>query len=168
MVKAGLTKRWFTGVLVKDNHFNCNQNMNSPHQHIVADLNQALSLQLACINQCFLHARILKHKNMLELADGEYKESIEFMKHADMVVERILSLGAIPNMQEIAGFKVGETVADILRFDLELKKTVGAQLTSALARCSDSASASVIQKILRTVDEHVEYIHSQMKQLDAA
>jgi bacterioferritin len=138
---------------------------------MIAQLNSALTQQLACINQCFLHARILKHKGFVKLADEEYKESIEAMKHSDMLVERILSLGGIPNMQEVGAIAIGETVDAILEHDLALKEAVKAQLQQALEHCRanrDKASEALIAKILSTVEEHIDYIHSQREQLAAA
>lgn len=142
--------------------------MKTLEKSLISDLNTALSLQLACINQCFLHARILKHKGMMELADGEYKESIEAMKHADMIVERILALGAIPNMREIGAFEVGEHADDILANDLTLKKAVAAQLSQAIARADETATRGLLAKILHNIEEHIAYIHNQLMQLDAA
>lgn len=139
--------------------------MASTDQTIISHLNEALKNQLTCVNQCFLHARMLKHQGHMQLADGEYKESIDSMKHSDMLVERILSLGGLPNLQELGQLLVGETLPQMLACDLKIKEGTRAQLQTAIAFCegqSDVVSAHLLQKILYSIEEHIGYIHNQM------
>lgn len=137
----------------------------------IKQLNETLRMQLTCINQCFLHARILKHRGLMALADGEFKESLDSMKFADQLVERILALGGMPNMQPLGEVKVGEAREAMLACDLELKQEIKSQIETALAACaqnSDLTSVSLLEKILASVNEHICYINSQIGQLDAA
>jgi bacterioferritin len=131
---------------------------------IITHLNEALKNQLTCVNQCFLHARMLKHQGQLQLADGEYKESIDSMKFSDMLVEHILSLGGLPNLQELGSLMVGATLPEMLACDLKIKEHTRAQLQSAIAFCDagkDEASRRLLEKILMSIEEHIGYIHQQ-------
>ncbi len=145
--------------------------MMKSHPQVIAQLNEALRMQLTCINQCFLHARILKHGGLMELADGEFKESLDSMKFADQLVERILTLGGMPHMQPMDEIKIGRARGEMLACDLQLKEEVKAQLVPAISacrECKDEASAALLLKILAMVDEHIGYIHEQRGALDAA
>lgn len=131
---------------------------------VIAHLNAALKNQLTCVNQCFLHARMLKHQGQLALADGEYKESIDSMKFSDMLVERILTLGGLPNLQELGQLLVGASISEMLAYDLQIKQSTREQLQSAIAFCGsegDDASARLLEKILGNIEEHISYIHKQ-------
>lgn len=133
---------------------------------IIIHLNEALKNQLTCVNQCFLHARMLKHQGQLQLADGEYKESIDSMKFSDMLVEHILSLGGLPNLQELGQLMVGETLPQMLKCDLKIKEKTYAQLESAITFCAaagEEGSCLVLKKILVSIGEHIGYIHRQME-----
>lgn len=135
-----------------------------PDHDLISQLNAVLKSQLTCINQCFLHARILKHQGLMALADGEYKESIDSMKFSDKLVERILALGGIPNMQDLGELKIGASVAEMMAYDLELKEQVAALLEPARAVCrdkNDMASESLLADIAKTVQEHIVYLQSQ-------
>jgi bacterioferritin len=141
------------------------------HSSIIAQLNIVLKAQLACINQCFLHARILKHQGLLALADGEYKESIDSMKFSDQLVERILTLGGIPDMQNMGNLSIGQNVNDMMAYDLQMKESNKLLLAAAMAVCAaqgDNASAGLLSKIAANVDEHIDYIHRQQTTLNAA
>jgi bacterioferritin len=134
---------------------------------IIAHLNSALKNQLTCVNQCFLHARMLKHQGQLALADGEYKESIDAMKHSDMLVEHILSLGGLPNLQELGRLMVGETLPDMLACDLKLKENTRTQLQAAIAFCkekSDEASCHLLGRILQNIEEHIGYLDKTLRE----
>jgi bacterioferritin len=139
--------------------------MSGSNKELIAHLNVALKNQLTCVNQCFLHARMLKHQGQLALADGEYKESIDSMKFSDMLVEHILSLGGLPNLQELGQLMVGETLPEMLACDLKIKESVRGQLQSAIAYCDgkgEDASGRLLGKILGNIEEHISYIHLQM------
>lgn len=137
----------------------------------IEQLNSVLKAQLACVNQCFLHARILKHQGLMDLADGEYKESIDAMKFADKLLERILALGGMPNMQDMGKFKTGKAMADMMAYDLELKEDNKALMESVLAFCEkkqDQISVELLRKMLDSVNEHIAYLRAQHTQTSAA
>lgn len=134
-------------------------------KEIIAHLNGALRNQLTCINQCFLHARMLKHQGHLQSADTEYKESLDSMKYSDMLVERILALGGLPNLQEIGQLLVGDTYPNMMTCDLKLKEVARDQLKPAIETCrqkGDAASAGLLEKILANIEEHVVYLHQKI------
>lgn len=140
-------------------------------QETIDQLNLVLKAQLACVNQCFLHARIMKHQGLMELADGEYKESLDAMKFADKILERILALGGMPNMQDMGKFKTGKAMADMMAYDLELKEENKIVMESVLAFCEkkqDQISVELLQKMLDSVNEHIAYLRVQRTQTNAA
>ena len=141
------------------------------HHDVIEQLNIVLKAQLACVNQCFLHARILKHQGLMDLADGEYKESIDAMKFADKLLERILSLGGMPNMQDMGKFKTGQAVHDMMAFDLELKeqnKRLMEHARSCCAARADQISVDLLAKMLDSVNEHIAYLRAQPAKPSAA
>ncbi len=145
--------------------------MKKTHPDVIRQLNEALRIQLTCINQCFLHARILKHGGLMQLADGEFKESLDSMKFADQLVERILLLGGMPHMQPLGEIKVGQAQADMLECDLQLKQEVKRQVEMAIAVCkehADQKSVDLLNNILKQADEHISYINDKQGALDAA
>lgn len=140
-------------------------------QETIEQLNLVLKAQLACVNQCFLHARILKHQGLMELADGEYKESLDAMKFADKLLERILTLGGMPNMQDMGKFKTGKAMADMMQYDLELKEENKALMESVLAffeQKQDQISVELLRKMLDSANEHIVYLRTQRAQTSAA
>lgn len=135
----------------------------------VTHLNAVLKNELTAINQYFLHARMLKHKGFLTLADQEYRESINAMKYADMLVERILALGGAPNLQALGALHIGDDVASILRGDMQLENTTSEQLKAAIAFCQDEQGAASIDMLRRIADsheEHMVFIRAQLKLID--
>lgn len=136
--------------------------MNSP---VLLQLNKVLKDNLAAISQYFLHARLLKHMQLVEMADYEYKESIQHMKHADILVERILSIGGIPNMQELSAINVGECLESILQYDWELEQTICKSLQDAVFVCdneNDHVSSDMIVKMLENGKEHIRFIQDRI------
>ncbi len=135
-----------------------------------AYLNAVLANELAGINQYFLHARILKHMGFMKLADFEYRESIDEMKHADQLINRILFLGARPNLQQNVTTSIGETVPGILAADLALEDAARDDLKAAIAFCegegNDPATASMLLSILESEDHHVQFIRTQLNLID--
>ncbi len=132
---------------------------------ILSCLNDALKNQLTCINQCFLHARMLKHQGHVQSADTEYKESIDAMKHSDMLVEHILSVGGLPNLQELGQLLVGDTYPNMVAYDLQLKEITARQLKTAIETCerhSDGASAQLLGRILANIEEHIVYLRRKI------
>lgn len=132
---------------------------------IMALLNALLQNKLAGINQYFLHARMLKHKGRLKLADYEYKASIDSMKHADMLVEHILSQGGLPQMHELGQLRIGRDEPAMLRGDLAHAEETLALLDAILEQCrqqKDDVTGALLSRIREGQREQVEFIHSQI------
>lgn len=134
---------------------------------IIQRLNEILKSKLTGINQYFLHARMLKHKGVMELADFEYKSSIDAMKHSDMLVEYILSMGGEPRLQELEKLRIGEGKHDMLKNDLALAEATLAQLQSTIDLCrvcEDDSTAVFLGRIMETQKEHVESLRKQLNE----
>ena len=130
---------------------------------IIKHLNIALKNKLTGINQYFLHARILKHQGNLQLADLEYKTSIDAMKHSDMLVEHILLLGGTPNLQELGTLAIGNTAEEMLRNDLQYAKEAAAFIKTAIAiseKESSPASVALLTHLLDNYEESSNYIQA--------
>src|ERR1700756_4931510 len=102
---------------------------------VIEHLNTTLTNELTAINQYFLHARILQHWGVTKLGKYEYRESIDEMKHADRVIQRVLFLGGLPNVQRLNQVGIGETVDEILKADLALEEKAQGDLRAAIAYC---------------------------------
>ena len=133
---------------------------------VIRHLNEALKNELTAINQYFLHYRILDNWGVKRLAKYEYDESIDEMKHADRLAERILFLDGLPNFQLLGRLRIGETVEEILRADLALEQEALPQLKAAAAHCEsvqDSVSRDLFVSILESEEEHVDTIETQFE-----
>lgn len=131
---------------------------------VVEHLNTQLTNELTAINQYFLHARIFRHWGVTKLGKHEYEESIEEMRHADELIERILFLDGLPNVQRLNQIRVGETVEEILKSDLALEEKATADLREGIAYCEsvrDYVSRDLLRKILSNEEEHVDFIERQ-------
>ena len=131
---------------------------------VIEYLNQALKLELAAVNQYFLHARMLQDWGVSKLGEKEYKESIEEMEHADWLIQRVLFLGGLPNLQDLGKLHIGESVQEILECDLKLENMAIPLLREAMAYCEsvqDYVSRDLFGKILHNEEEHVDYIETQ-------
>lgn len=138
-------------------------------KEIIKQLNNVIGGKLVAINQYFLHARMMKHMGFMKLADYEYKESIQQMKYADRLVERVLFLGGIPNLSELGKLNIGEAVDSILKCDLKLEETIIKDLKSAISSCEvkvDSVSTDILHRILENSEEHVLFIRTQFNLID--
>lgn len=132
---------------------------------VIELLNSHLKNELTAINQYFLHAKILKNWGMEKLAAYEHKESIDEMKHADKIIERILFLEGLPNLQDLGRLRIGETVEEILKADLALELEVLPQLKNAVAYCEsvgDYVTRKVFADILESEEEHIDFIETQL------
>jgi bacterioferritin len=131
---------------------------------IIKQLNACLGNELIAINQYFLHARMCGNWGLEELNKYEYKKSIQDMKHADTLIERILLLEGLPNLQKLGKLLIGEDTKEILDCDLTLQKQVLTELREGIALCeaeADYVSRDILQKILHDEEEHTDWIETQ-------
>ena len=132
---------------------------------VIEFLNRALYNELIAINQYFLHARMYRNWGLKELAEHEYKESIDEMKHADRLIERILFLDGLPNLQNLGKLLIGEGPEEMLRCDLQLEMQAIPDLRAAIAYCesvSDYVSRDLFSDILESEVEHVDWLETQL------
>jgi bacterioferritin len=132
---------------------------------VIEHLNTQLTNELTAINQYFLHARTLQHWGVTKLGKHEYAESIEEMKHADELINRILFLDGLPNVQRLNQIKVGETVEEILQADMSIEEKATGDLRIGIAYCEsvrDFASRDLLQRILINEEEHIDFLDRQM------
>jgi bacterioferritin len=136
---------------------------------VIAELNALLTNELTAVNQYFLHARMWKQWGFTKLAKHEYEESIEEMKHADRIIERILMLDGHPNLQDLSKLKIGETVPEGLSCDLELERAARPKLQKAIGVCEaakDYVSRDILQHVLEDTEEHIDYLETQLSLIE--
>jgi len=132
---------------------------------VIEHLNKALYNELVAINQYFLHAKMLKNWGFKELADHEHHESIDEMKHADRLIDRILFLEGLPNLQSLGKLFIGETPKEIFECDLKLELIAVPDLKAAVAyseTVGDYVSRDLFASILGSEEEHVDWLETQL------
>ena len=136
---------------------------------VIEYLNESLKNELTAVNQYWLHYRMLHHWGVRKLADFERHESIDEMKHADVLAERILFLDGLPNFQLLGRLRIGETVEEILKADLALEIEAVAQLKAAITHCEevkDYVSRDLFAMILTSEEEHVDTLETQFEMIE--
>ena len=139
-------------------------------ERVIELLNEALRNELTAVNQYWLHYRLLDNKGVHKLAHFERHESIDEMKHADELSERILFLDGLPNFQSLGRLRIGETVEEILRADLELELEAVDQLKGAIVHSEsvrDFTSRDLFAKILSNEEDHVDHLEQQFEMIAA-
>ena len=132
---------------------------------VIEHLNKVLKNELTAINQYFLHSRMFKDWGMTRLADKEFEESVDEMKHADEIIERILFLEGLPNLQDLGKLRIGENTPEMLQCDLELELDAIPDLRAAIAYCEahkDYVSRDLFDAILKSEEEHVDWLETQL------
>ena len=138
------------------------------NEQVIGILNDVLCAELTGINQYFIHSKMLKDWGYKKLADHAWHESIDEMKHADEVIERILFLDGVPNMQKYMKVNVGQDVAEQHTFDLQLELHACDNLNKGIAACrevGDNGTRELLERILVGEEEHVDWIETQLRMI---
>ncbi|MDN5873193.1 MAG: bacterioferritin [Sinobacteraceae bacterium] len=131
-------------------------------------LNQALRNELTSINQYFLHSRMLENWGLERMARHEYEESIDEMKHADLLIKRILLLEGLPNLQDLGRLYVGEDVAEMLQCDLRREREAHPEYKAAIGVCEqaeDYVTRAMLVEIQHSEEEHIDWLETQLELL---
>lgn len=137
---------------------------------MIKHLNKALYNELVAINQYFLHSRMYKDRGLDRLGDKEYEESIDEMKHADQLIERILFLEGLPNLQSLGKLLIGENTREMLECDLKLEMQAIPDLRDGIEYAEsirDYGSRELLAGILASEEEHVDWLETQLQLIDS-
>jgi len=132
---------------------------------VISYLNKVLKNELSAINQYFLHSRMYRNWGLKQLADHEYAESIDEMKHADKLIERILFLDGLPNLQDMGKLMIGENTKEVIECDLKLELLAVPDLREAITHCEtvkDFISRELFEDILESEEEHIDWLETQL------
>ncbi len=141
----------------------------SPDKDVISILNDVLTAELTAINQYFLHSQMCENWGYDRLHAKIFKESIDEMKHAELLIERVLYLGGIPNVQRLGKINIGEDVKEMLTVDLALEQEAIPRLNAGVATLTekgDNGSRMILESILASEEEHMDWLEAQVEQIE--